>query len=181
MSKGSKCRISNCQNIITYKGNICGTHKWRWSKYRSYDLPSYSGNPNYLVKENLPYGIVKKCAFHGLLTLEDTYQRLYKGKISSYYCKKCILGLNIKNKYKGLKGIECYDELLAKQNGICAICHQKNNTTRNGKIKRFAIDHDHLTLKTRELLCSFCNSILGYAKDSIELLESAIKYLEKHK
>jgi len=180
MAKGTKCRISNCKNIITYKGNVCGTHKWRWTKYRSYDLPTHTGQANTFV-DKLPEGIVKDCPVHGHLTSEETYHRYYKGHVSTYYCKICMLSRNIKLKYKGLESVECYDELLKKQNGVCAICHQKNNTTRNGKIKRFAIDHNHVTLETRELLCSFCNSILGYARDSIEILLSAIAYLEKHK
>ena len=181
MAKGNKCWISNCENILTSHGTTCGKHKWRKKKFNSYDLPSYIGIPNKPIIPKLPEGIVKDCPIHGLLKFEETYQHLYKGKISSYYCRTCIISLHIKNKYKGLQGIECYDELLKKQNGVCAICHQKNNTTHNGKIKRFAIDHNHVTLETRELLCSFCNSILGYARDSIEILKSAIAYLEKHK
>lgn len=181
MAKGDECRISNCKNIITYKGKVCGKHKWRWAKYRSYDLPGYRGVPNILEVNKLPKGIVKICEIHGNLKDEDTYKRYYKGKISTYYCKLCILSLNIKNKFKGLKGLDCYNKLLEKQNGLCAICFKQNTTKRNGKIKRFAIDHDHVTNKVRALLCAFCNALIGYAQDNIEILESAVKYLKKHK
>lgn len=180
MAKNEKCRISNCKNIITYKGTICGTHKWRMNKYNSYDLPSYQGEPNTYVENKLPEGIVKNCEIHGNLNSTEVYNRYYKGHISSQYCKKCMLSLNIKNKYKGMNNLEDYDDMLAKQNNCCAICKDQNTTTRNGKIKRFAIDHCHGTEKVRGLLCSFCNAILGYAKDDISILESAIKYLKSH-
>ena len=41
-------------------------------------------------------------------------------------------------------------------------------------------DHSHKTNKVRDLLCSQCNLGLGHAKDSIDLLNKAIKYLEHH-
>jgi len=59
------------------------------------------------------------------------------------------------------------------------MCKGNNTVTRNGKIKRFAIDHDHQTGKVRGLLCGFCNALIGYAKDDISILKSAIKYLTK--
>lgn len=181
MIKNKICRISNCNNIIRGKGTVCGKHKWRFNKYKSYDLPSYIGTPNYYIKNELPKDIVKICDIHGQLKTTDTYIRHYKGKISSYYCKKCILDGNIKRKYKGLNSLKCYEELLQKQNGLCAICNKTNTTTRNGKIKRYAIDHCHKSGKVRGLLCGFCNSALGYFKDKIELLKKAIAYIEDNK
>lgn len=181
MAKHELCRVSNCKNKITYKGTVCGTHKWRMKKYKSYDLPTHKGDPSvYVPKPGLPEGIVKECPTHGFLKSEETYHRYYKGKISTYYCKDCMATRGIKAKYVGLKTIEEYDELLRKQNGVCAICFKENTIILNNKLKRMPIDHDHATKKTRGLLCSFCNSMLGYARDSIELLESAIAYLKKH-
>ena len=182
MAKDDVCLISNCKNKITYKGKICGTHRWRMKKFKSYDLPSYSGIPNYLIKPKLPSNIVKMCEKHGELKIEDCYLRYYKGNISTYYCKKCALGKNIERKYKGMKGIECYDKLLKQQNNVCAICKMPNLTKRNGKIKRLAIDHMHNKhKKIRGLLCQHCNLGIGSFRDSIEILENAIEYLKKHK
>jgi hypothetical protein len=42
------------------------------------------------------------------------------------------------------------------------------------------VDHDHVTGDPRELLCSFCNHGLGNFKDSVQLMQVAIAYLEKH-
>lgn len=182
MAKGDRCIVSNCKNIISHKGRVCGTHKWRKTNHKSYDLPNHVGDPSYLVEEKIPDGFVKKCDIHGLLTIEDSYPKYYKQKVTSYNCKKCMLSNNIKRKYKGLSSIEDYDRMFKEQNGKCAMCDtSKNNTTRNGKIKRFSIDHCHKTKKVRGLLCSFCNSLLGYCKDSIEILESAIVYLKNNK
>lgn len=180
MAKGERCRVTNCKNIITYKGRMCGTHKWRITTHGSYDLPSHTGQPNYFVTESIPNGFVVNCKKHGLLKIEETYPRKCRSAIY-YKCKRCIFSLNIKNKYKGLNGLDDYDRMLVEQEGKCGMCKTtQNNTTRNGKIKRFNIDHCHKTGKVRKLLCSFCNSLLGYSNDSIEILESAIKYLKDH-
>lgn len=182
MAKNDICRISNCKNRITHKGTVCGTHKWRMKKFNSYDLSSHQDEANYYIPfPDLPTGILKICKKHGQLKTDEVYPKYYKNAVTSYNCKPCLLDTNIKRKYKGMNNLECYEELLKKQNGVCAMCKGQNNTTRNGKIKRFNIDHNHKTLEVRGLLCSFCNSLLGYAKDSVEILESAQQYLIKHK
>jgi len=76
---------------------------------------------------------------------------------------------------KRLYGItkEQFELMLASQDHKCSIC----------KIfldKPF-VDHDHNTNKVRALLCKACNSFIGLAKESKDILLSAIQYLEKHK
>lgn len=46
--------------------------------------------------------------------------------------------------------------------------------------KHMCIDHCHTTGKVRGSLCDKCNAGLGYFKDSTELMDKAIKYLEKY-
>jgi len=121
---------------------------------------------------------VQKCKKHGNLTIDEVYSRPYKQTIY-YKCKKCILSLNIKRKYEGMNSLDDYERMLLKQRGVCGLCKGKNNSTRNGKIKRFSIDHDHKTGKVRKLLCNFCNSMLGYARDNPLLLSDAIIYLTR--
>ncbi len=69
--------------------------------------------------------------------------------------------------------IEQYDEMLEAQSGVCAICQNQCSTGR-----RLAVDHCHEIGEIRGLLCSNCNQGIGKFKDSIKLLEAAIKYLE---
>lgn len=73
--------------------------------------------------------------------------------------------------------IEDFDSMFRAQNGRCAICGTKKQ---DAKGDRFHVDHNHDTKKVRGLLCSNCNTILGYAKENIETLKAAIDYLERH-
>ncbi len=179
MAKGKWCQVSNCKNRLTGKGRICGTHRWRKSVYKSYDPPTYTGVPNYLPEAELPDGILKLCPKHGELKKDGVYFQWYKGKVSSYNCKICTQSGNIR-KYEGMNSFDDYDSKLEEQNGVCCICKGQNNTKIKGKIRRFNVDHNHLTGQTRGLLCSFCNALIGYAKDSTEILQSAIEYLKSH-
>jgi len=75
--------------------------------------------------------------------------------------------------------VEQYDELLEKQNGVCALCKLPSKFT-------LQIDHDHSCCPTvyscgrcvRGLLCVACNRALGLFKDNVGMLKSAISYLE---
>ena len=69
--------------------------------------------------------------------------------------------------------VEQYQDILQKQDGICAIC--KNPPNKNA----LAVDHCHITGKIRGLLCPSCNSGIGKLRDSPEMLRKAIEYLEK--
>lgn len=69
---------------------------------------------------------------------------------------------------------EEYDRLNAEQGGLCAIC---GTDTPGRNHSTLYIDHDHTTGKVRGLLCCDCNLLLGYAKDNIQIMETAIKYL----
>lgn len=63
-----------------------------------------------------------------------------------------------------------YFELLAKQNGKCAICG-------NISKQKLHVDHCHFTNKVRGLLCGSCNRGIGLFKDDRYLLNKAIEYL----
>jgi uncharacterized Zn finger protein (UPF0148 family) len=66
------------------------------------------------------------------------------------------------------------------QNGCCAICKQElpDLMTYENRRRGYAIDHNHETSEFRGILCINCNSVLGLARDSIEVLQSAIVYLQ---
>ena len=77
--------------------------------------------------------------------------------------------------------IEKYNEMLLSQNMCCAICLQEEKSldNRKNKSRDLAVDHCHETGKVRGLLCWQCNTSLGKFKDSIEILQRAIDYLNK--
>jgi hypothetical protein len=88
-------------------------------------------------------------------------------------------------KLKRLYGItvEQYDELLAKQNGCCAVCGSGSSYSRNYKITKrakFSVDHCHATGKIRGLLCTRCNRAIGLIGDNIETALRMSEYLKKH-
>lgn len=72
--------------------------------------------------------------------------------------------------------IEQYDSMLARQDGSCAIC--KSTEPRMKNAGRLYVDHCHETGEVRGLLCFRCNTMLGNAGDSPEVLRLAAEYLE---
>lgn len=64
------------------------------------------------------------------------------------------------------------DLLIVRQKNRCAICGSLFTET-----NRPEVDHCHSTGRVRGMLCTFCNSMLGYAKDSQLNLRNAQKYL----
>lgn len=75
---------------------------------------------------------------------------------------------------------EAYARQFEAQGGLCAICLRPETLTRGGRPLRLAVDHDHTTDATRELLCSACNRALGYMGDDPSRLRAAADYLERH-
>jgi hypothetical protein len=68
-----------------------------------------------------------------------------------------------------------YEALLVAQAHRCAICGTAKG---NGRGHRLYVDHDHSTGDIRGLLCSKCNSAIGYFGDSPKRLRRAAAYLE---
>lgn len=76
-----------------------------------------------------------------------------------------------------------YDELLADQGGVCAIC--KSSPSDGGKA--LAVDHDHACCPTgrscgkciRGLLCASCNQGIGLLGDTPEKVLVAYEYLKE--
>jgi hypothetical protein len=76
-----------------------------------------------------------------------------------------------------------YDDMLAAQGGLCAICGEKEKTVhgRTGMPFNLSIDHDHQTGRVRGLLCQACNRAIGMLKDDTDVLRKALEYLLHHK
>lgn len=70
--------------------------------------------------------------------------------------------------------VEQYDQMLAEQNGGCALCGKPPEK------KRLSVDHDHSNGKVRGLLCRHCNFMIGLAREEPKVFEAAIAYLAKN-
>ena len=128
----------------------------------------------------------KECTdCHKVLPLDRFYYVNKSKQFFSSYCKDC----SNKRKQKKSNGVfyrkrrlkrnynlteESFHNMLELQENKCLICGKVFDFT----IKMEAcIDHDHTTGKVRGLLCTQCNSGLGFFKDNIEYLKKAIEYL----
>lgn len=80
----------------------------------------------------------------------------------------------LKRKY-GITFTE-FKEMFEIQKSKCRICHKELELLD----KNTHVDHCHFSGKVRGILCSKCNLTLGYVKDSIVILQSAIKYLKNN-
>jgi hypothetical protein len=74
--------------------------------------------------------------------------------------------------------IKEYEDMLSLQSGKCAICGTDKS---GGRTDKMHVDHNHSSKEVRGLLCSSCNQMLGYAKDNVRILKSAVVYLSMPK
>lgn len=72
-----------------------------------------------------------------------------------------------------------YQAKLEEQKGVCAICSKPERGTRNGIVRWLNVDHNHETKAVRGLLCTNCNVAVGMMCESVDIMRSAISYLEK--
>jgi hypothetical protein len=101
------------------------------------------------------------------------YNAAAKAKNPEYHRRNVL-----ENYYRRKFGITIAgrDAMLAAQGGVCAICG-----TDAPRGKGWCVDHCHTTNRIRAILCQPCNLVLGHATESVDILRSAIKYLEQHK
>lgn len=101
------------------------------------------------------------------------FSRQHKSKDGyQHYCRECCKALKAHYRY-GITA-EDLERLLGLQNHKCAVCQQQLSEK-----ARPVIDHSHATLEVRGVLCNACNVLLGQAKDDINILQGAIRYLER--
>lgn len=70
---------------------------------------------------------------------------------------------------------EDYDRMLVEQGGHCLACPR---TPADEFHKRLFVDHNHTTKRIRGLLCSRCNSILGYCYEDPKTLHALADILD---
>ena len=104
--------------------------------------------------------------------LDDFHRALRQSGGRASYCKACKGRRDERRRLERLYGMtpEEVQELIASQDGLCAVCHDRPAQH---------IDHDHETGLVRGVLCFCCNAALGQFRDQVEILRSAITYLER--
>jgi len=68
-----------------------------------------------------------------------------------------------------------YNRMVKAQGGVCAICGEPERMQR-----ALSVDHDHFTGEVRGLVCSRCNSAMGFADDSPMRLRKMADYIERY-
>lgn len=91
------------------------------------------------------------------------YQKTPTGKIVKWRTK-------LKIRY-GLTE-EKYNDMLSKQDNVCAVCKEAFESSKNRHI-----DHCHKSGKVRGIICNHCNRALGAVRDRVDILDSLIEYL----
>jgi len=101
----------------------------------------------------------RKCCYHR----KTAWNKTEAGQRSAKNTK-------LKRKY-GITLME-YEEMTKAANNQCQICGIEGT-----RIKPLCVDHCHSTAKIRGLLCSSCNLLIGHSRDSVNIMNKAIIYL----
>lgn len=123
---------------------------------------------------------------------DDNKKRILAAKMKYYDINKDAIKLQKRKWYDENKDLSrhrrmikkygiTYGEFLGRvheQENRCPICDRGFTDE-----KRLSpcVDHDHRSGTTRGIICSSCNSALGFAGDSIETLRRMIEYLMEYK
>ena len=103
----------------------------------------------------------------------EEYQKQYK-KTHQKQRKEYHKFYRTRIKY-GVSKTDWYS-LLKKQKNKCAICKNFLPTD----IRKLCIDHCHKSGKIRGIVHNDCNLMIGFSKKNVEVLKSAIKYIQKY-
>lgn len=71
------------------------------------------------------------------------------------------------------------EQMLQSQEGKCKICQAQIGFFTKTYNNRACVDHCHTTNKVRGILCHYCNTGIGYLKDSPTVLQRCIVYLSE--
>lgn len=130
----------------------------------------------YVCKENRPFtDFHKKDYYKALKIYECLSCRRARIKDKNFHLQKFWPELSPEDR------TEKYKEMQTQQNDLCAICSRPETAKCGKTTRRLAVDHCHKTGKVRSLLCADCNRGLGVFKENTDFMQSAIKYLLKHK
>jgi len=131
---------------------------------------------------NAPTGLAYKCKRCAVIVCKkwqkenEEHCRQYRkrryethGDVLRKRSRESTRRINLRDLY-GITEEE-YRQLYSSRDGGCWAC--------GVKLPTLCVDHNHSTGEVRGLLCSRCNSGIGFLGDSIDGLEKAIAYLKK--
>ncbi len=156
----TKCKITKPQDQF-YR-----TNSWCKNCFSEYSREWYQRNKDVILPKAAEY---RKNNSEVIKEKSIEYGRKYNAKPETK--KK----LKIRNLYKryGIT-LDEYLALCEAQHHCCKICNvSKEELGTSGLV----VDHDHPSGKIRGVLCNNCNTLLGYAKDNIQILLQSIDYL----
>lgn len=167
------CKIEGCSEP-TRTRHMCNAHYSRWR--RNGDPGAGKPHRKILLKERerlLKQGKMGCSSCGRILLIDKFYPSTLRNK--RYRCIRCVHSSTRTWMY-GLSKDQVR-RMKKKQRNRCAICYVK--FTRGKSKTQCCIDHDHSTGQVRGMICDGCNRMLGCAKDDIDILSSAIEYLER--
>jgi len=179
-----KCLIDDCDRA-SYAKEYCDKHYRRFKKYGDASFVNVFTPQKCLEDDCIRKAVSKKyCDMHyrRLKTHGTTATRsrarfgclieaCNKKHAARGYCSK-----HYEMKYQKITIDDHSEEIINNHNGQCDIC--QSEIPGYGR-RSFCIDHDHKTGIVRGMLCQKCNIGLGNFNDNPELLQKAIKYLQK--
>lgn len=121
-----------------------------------------------IEKPKTEFGILK----HGKIGLMARCKSCHNEANRQYYHRTDQKNRRLKQIY----GIDLTQkkQMFLIQNKACQICEKEFH------LNEAFVDHCHTSGNVRGLLCSKCNTVLGFVKDNTKTLQNAIKYLQKH-
>jgi hypothetical protein len=158
---------SNGDGLSTYCRECTRSRNTRYDAARR-----QQAGKRYRPRVQQPAGL-KRCAdCEQVKPLEqfDVHERQAGGY--NCYCKPCRSKRNREWRFLREYGLtpDAHRALLDSQGGLCAICQERPAEH---------VDHDHMTGAVRGVLCFPCNAALGQLQDRVDLMRTAIDYLER--
>lgn len=159
----SSCTHADCSNKMHAK-TLCRKHYnqrlWEERKKQGYKSQYYKNNKDAVKLQQQEYYKKNKSEIND------------KNRLRYAKNKEAAAAYHRQTKYNVTT--EQFNAMLSEQQNKCCICHKSFQDLSQ---KARHIDHNHKTGQVRGILCTNCNTLLGHAKDSINILNSAINYL----
>lgn len=159
MDSNPNCRI--CKKPISYLA------PW---KLRKFDFIHSRCLRERLVRQGKCIG----CYSTNLVTKALCAKCLWKARLRVRAYRQRHPDRKRESRLLNLYGIRAADreKMLKEQQNKCAICDRTQDC-----VKRFVVDHDHLTGRVRGLLCDGCNSMLGRFEPRITKVMDYLGYI----